>query len=88
MIGGTAYMANKAGQHSAEAAQQEDYQNQQIAQLQAQQANAAAPPPPPPPAAAPATDMVTRLQQLQTLKDQGVLTDAEFDAAKAKVISG
>ncbi len=63
-------------------------QNARIAQLEAQQAAAAAPPPPAAPVAAPATDMVTRLQELQTLKNQGVLTDAEFEAAKAKVISG
>jgi Short C-terminal domain len=89
MIGGTAYVANKAGQHSAEAQMQEQDQSARIAQLEAQQA-AAAPPPPPPaaPPAAPSTDMVTRLQELQTLKTQGVLTDAEFEAAKAKVISG
>jgi hypothetical protein len=89
MIGGTAYVANKAGQASAQASMQEQDQSARIAQLEAQQA-AAAPPPPPPaaPAAAPATDMVTRLQELQSLKDQGVLTDAEFEAAKAKVISG
>ena len=90
MIGGTAYVANKAGQASAQTAMQEQDQSARIAQLEAQQAAAAAPPPPPPaaPAAAPATDMVTRLQELQTLKDQGALTDAEFEAAKAKVISG
>jgi hypothetical protein len=92
MIGGTAYVANKAGQASAQNAMQEQDQSARIAELEAQQAAAAAPPPPPPPpaapAAAPATDMVTRLQELQTLKDQGALTDAEFEAAKAKVISG
>ena len=89
MIGGTAYVAHKAGQASAEAQMQEQDQNAQIAQLQAQQAAAAAPPPvAAPPPAAPSTDMVTRLQELQTLKDQGALTDAEFEAAKAKVISG
>ncbi|HEX4520857.1 MAG TPA: SHOCT domain-containing protein [Gaiellaceae bacterium] len=87
MIGGTAYAANKAGHRSAEAAMQEQDQNAQIAQLQAQQA-AMAPPPPPAPAAPAGNDMVTRLKELQTLKDQGVLTDAEFEAAKAKVISG
>ncbi len=89
MIGGTAYVAHKAGQASAEAQMQEQDQNAQIAQLQAQQAAAAAPAPVAAPApAAPSTDMVTRLQELQTLKDQGALTDAEFQAAKAKVISG
>lgn len=44
---------------------------------------------PPAPAAAPAAgdDMVAQLQQLATLKAQGVLSDAEFEAAKAKLLS-
>lgn len=42
---------------------------------------------PPPPAAAPAEDdTVAKLQQLGELKAQGVLTDDEFAAAKAKVL--
>jgi coenzyme F420-reducing hydrogenase gamma subunit len=42
----------------------------------------------PAPAAAPAggTDVVAQLQQLATLKAQGVLSDAEFEAAKAKLL--
>ena len=49
-----------------------------------------APPPPqqPPPAAAPSTDPVDRLSELADLRDRGVLTDAEFAAAKAKVLQG
>jgi hypothetical protein len=45
-----------------------------------------APPPPPTP---PADDMATRLalvKQLGELKAQGVLTDAEFDAQKRKIL--
>ena len=45
-----------------------------------------APPPPPPPAAAPSTDPVERLRELAELRDQGILTDEEFTAAKAKVL--
>jgi hypothetical protein len=42
---------------------------------------------PPPPAAAPAEDdTVAKQQQLGELKAQGVLTDDEFAAAKAKVL--
>jgi hypothetical protein len=42
----------------------------------------------PQPAPAPATsDTVTQLQQLAELRDQGVLTDAEFEAQKAKVLA-
>jgi hypothetical protein len=45
-----------------------------------------APPAPAAPAAG-GTDMVAELQQLATLKAQGVLSDAEFEAAKAKLLS-
>ena len=50
----------------------------------------APPPPPPAPAAAPA-DMdakLAQLQQLAALRDQGVLTAAEFEAQKARVLAG
>jgi hypothetical protein len=57
-------------------AQQED---QQYAQQQA------APPPPP---AAPARDPVAQLKDLAELKSQGILTDAEFEAQKAKILAG
>ncbi len=46
--------------------------------------------PPPPPAPAPAAgqkDMVTQLRELAELKDQGILTDAEFEAQKAKILA-
>ena len=43
--------------------------------------------PPPQPAPAPATDTVTQLKELAELKAQGILTDAEFDAEKAKVLA-
>lgn len=50
-----------------------------------------APPPPPPPAAAPAPapapDRITQLKQLGDLKAQGVLTEEEFAAEKARILS-
>jgi len=46
----------------------------------------AAPPPPPAPAAAPAPDLSAQLQQLAALKAQGVLSEEEFAAAKAKLL--
>ena len=46
----------------------------------------APPPPPPPPAAAPEVDVVSQLKGLAELRDQGVLTDAEFAAQKAKIL--
>jgi hypothetical protein len=50
-----------------------------------------APPPPPPPAASPPAasrdDMLQQLRELGELRDQGVLTEAEFAAEKAKVLA-
>ncbi len=42
--------------------------------------------PPPPPPAAPAPDPIAQLKELGALHEQGVLTDAEFAAQKAKVL--
>ena len=39
------------------------------------------PEPPPPPA-----DLVTQLRELADLKDQGILTQQEFDAQKARLL--
>ena len=50
----------------------------------------AEPPPPPPPAPAPAAggeDRVQQLKDLAALKEQGVLTDAEFEAEKARILA-
>ncbi len=60
-------------------AQQED---QQYAQQQPQQQYA-----PPPQPAAPARDQVAQLKDLAELKSQGILTDAEFEAQKAKILA-
>jgi hypothetical protein len=46
----------------------------------------AAPPPPPAPAA-PAEDPIAKLKELAALKDQGILTEEEFAAQKAKILS-
>jgi len=54
------------------------------AEQQPQQQQYAAPPPPP---AEAAPDTVTQLKELAELKAQGILTDAEFDAQKAKVLA-
>jgi hypothetical protein len=57
-------------------------EQQQAAQQQQQQY--AAPPPPP---AAPAPDTLTQLKELGELKAQGILTEAEFEAQKAKILA-
>ena len=41
---------------------------------------------PPPTYAAPPRDTVTQLKELAELKSQGFLTDAEFQAQKAKIL--
>jgi hypothetical protein len=55
----------------------------------AEQARSQAAAPPPPRPAAPATpDKVGRLKELATLREQGAITDEEFERLKAEVISG
>ena len=89
VVGGVAYHAGKKGAQNAAAEQSQD---QQIADLQAQQQYAAPPQQyaAPPPAAAPeagGADMVTQLENLKKLLDEGVLTQAEFDMQKQKLLS-
>ncbi|MEV6194613.1 SHOCT domain-containing protein [Streptomyces sp. NPDC051920] len=60
---------------------------QQEAQQQYQYQEQQAPPPPPP--AAPADEMTSKIDQLKQLGDlkaQGVLTEAEFEAQKARIL--
>jgi hypothetical protein len=51
-----------------------------------QQQQAPPPAPAPAPAAGPSPDMVEQLKQLADLKDQGILTEEEFAAQKAKIL--
>ncbi len=90
MIGGAAYAGHRAGENRAYAEQQESDQEARLAALEAQQYQAAPAPvaAPPPAPAAPANDMVTQIQQLAQLRDQGVLSPEEFASAKAKVLAG
>ena len=71
-------------QQQYEAQQQQAQMNAAAQQAVAQQQAAAAP------AAAPAAsvDIVAELQKLATLKEQGILSDEEFAAAKAKLLAG
>ncbi len=85
-------MRNKqaaAAQAQAAAQQAEIDKQAQLDALQAQVNTLAAPAPAP--AAAPAAggdDLVSKLKELASLKEAGILSDAEFDAAKAKLIAG
>ena len=58
---------------------------QQMAQMQAQQAQAAIAPPP---AAAAAPSLTDQLSSLAQMKNAGILSEAEFEAAKAKLLAG
>jgi len=64
-------------------------EEQQYAAQQYQQQQAApqyAPPPAPAPAAPAGGDTISQLKELAALKAQGILTDAEFEAQKAKLL--
>jgi len=54
---------------------------------QYQQPVYAAPPPPPEPVGEDVDTQLAQLRQLAQLKDQGVLTEAEFAAQKAKILN-
>ena len=84
----TAVVAGTAGavRHHQEtkyaAKDQAAYEEQMAQQPQVDYAEA------PAPVAAPSNDLTTELQRLADLKAQGVLSEDEFAAAKAKLISG
>ncbi|MFJ3405643.1 SHOCT domain-containing protein [Promicromonospora sp. NPDC090134] len=67
-----------AGQQEAAPPPQETYA------APPQQAYAA----PPPPAPAASEDVIAQLERLGKLRDDGVLTDAEFSAQKARLLAG
>ena len=66
-------------------AQMQAAAQQAVAQQQAAMGYAAQPAAPAPVAPA-GTDLVGELQKLGALRDQGILSDAEFAAAKAKLL--
>jgi len=45
-----------------------------------------APPPPPPPVGGGGQDPIEQLKELAALKNQGILTEEEFAAQKAKIL--
>jgi alkylation response protein AidB-like acyl-CoA dehydrogenase len=87
---GAQEQAQQAAANDAATQQMLADQQAQIEMMQQQQAMAAqaAPPPAPAPApaAAPAPDLMAQLNQLAAMHTAGVLTDAEFAAAKAKLL--
>ena len=79
VIAGTATaVSNRVSRRQANRwARQEEQQYAQEPQYYQQ------PPPTPPP---PPRDTVTQLKELAELKSQGILTDAEFQTQKAKIL--
>jgi hypothetical protein len=85
VVGGGAYAAGRSmGRRAEQRDQGEGEQNERISDLEQQQA------PPVPAQQAPAeatpSPMLDQLNQLATLHQQGILTDDEFTAAKAKLL--
>jgi len=82
VVAGTATaVSNRVSRRQASRwAQQDDqqYAQQQYAQQPVYEE--------PPPAAAPEPDPIAQLKQLAALKDQGILTEEEFSAQKAKIL--
>src|SRR6187399_3258786 len=88
VVAGTATaVSNRVSRRQANrwAAQEEQqyYQQPQYAQPQPQYYEQ--PAPAPAPAAAPAQDSIAQLKELAELKNQGILTEEEFAAQKAKI---
>jgi len=97
VVAGTATVAVKATSNAmggGQKKQAEAAQNQQITDLQAQQAAQAqqqaavqqAPAAPGAPAGGSLDDQLVQIQKLSTLKEQGLLTDEEFTAKKAQIL--
>jgi Short C-terminal domain/Domain of unknwon function (DUF3824) len=78
--------ANRWSQQEDQQYAQQQYAQQQYAQQQ-QQPQQWQQPPPPPAQAPPPVDTVSQLKGLAELRAQGILTDAEFEAQKAKVLA-
>lgn len=84
-VGGGAYMAGKRrAQRQADQQYQDDAQDQRISGLEQQPGTVPAPRDSGEQAAAPS--MADQLNQLADLHKQGVLSDDEFAAAKAKLL--
>ena len=79
VVAGTATaVSNRVSRRQANRWSQQEYDQQQQYQEPAYQE----PPPPPPPA----EDPIAKLKELGELHEQGVLTDEEFAAQKAKIL--
>ncbi|MFK0097997.1 SHOCT domain-containing protein [Streptomyces sp. NPDC091040] len=90
LIGAAARTAVVAGTASAVSGRVQQRRQNRFAEQEAarQEPAPAAPQPAAPPAAAPGEDMIGQLERLAALKQQGILTEAEFEAQKARLLAG
>jgi len=87
LVRGVARTAVVAGTATAVSGRVARRQNNRWAQQEQAQYEQQAPPPQQAPApAAPAADPIAQLKELGELRDSGVLTEAEFEAQKAKIL--
>ena len=80
MVGGAAYYTGKKVQEGRE---DDAYRDARLDELEAQQAQQAAPQ-----GGGMSSSSIEQLKQLGELHEQGVLTDAEFEVQKQKVLQG
>ncbi len=85
MVGGGAYIAGKKVQQGRE---QNAEQDARLDAVESDQAAAPAAAPAPAAAGAGTSAMLDQLEKLGELKKQGVLTDAEFEVQKQKLLEG
>ena len=78
MVGTAGYVAGKRIQEGRE---EDAYRDARMDELEARQAS-------PPPAGGMSDNSIEQLQKLGQLHDQGVLTDAEFEVQKQKILQG
>ena len=91
VVAGTATaVSNRVSRRQATKWQQQSdaqaYEEQPQQQAPPQQQQYAPPPPAPAPAAADSSNLVDELQKLASLKEQGILSEDEFTAAKNKLL--
>lgn len=83
MVGGVAYHAGKKIQEGRD---EDADRDARLDDLEAQQAGSQQAPPPA--AGGMSDEVVHQLQELAKLKDQGILTQEEFDQQKQKLLQG
>lgn len=81
VVGGAAYHAGKRVQEGRDEDYDRDARIAELEQQQAMQQQA-----PPPASAGPSDETIAQLEKLGQLKAQGILTEEEFSAQKAKLL--